>query len=69
MVASHCGALVSFVDLVVNWRGMPALVGDPWRTPLPTARLTELARYDVAEADEHTLKPSGVFAFNPSQPR
>ena len=26
MVASYCGALVSFVDLVVNWRGMPALV-------------------------------------------
>ena len=43
--------------------GIPALIGDPWRRPLPTARLTELARYDVAEAGEHTLRPAGIFAF------
>jgi predicted nicotinamide N-methyase len=42
---------------------LPALIGDPWRAALPTARLTELARYDVAEAGDHTLKPAGVFVF------
>lgn len=44
-------------------RGIPALVGDPWRAPLPLARLTELARYEVAEAGPHTTRPAGVFAF------
>jgi predicted nicotinamide N-methyase len=44
-------------------RGIRVLVGDPWRAPLPLARLTELARYEVAEAGPHTARPSGVFAF------
>jgi predicted nicotinamide N-methyase len=43
--------------------GIPALVGDPWRTPLPLSRLTEFARYEVAEAGPHTARQSGVFAF------
>jgi predicted nicotinamide N-methyase len=50
-------------------RSIPAVVGDPWRPPLPLHRLTELARYDVAETGEHSLKPSGVFAFSPPQAR
>ena len=44
-------------------RGIPALIGDPWRAPLPLARLTELARYEVAEAGPHTSRPCGVFRF------
>jgi predicted nicotinamide N-methyase len=49
-------------------RGIEALVGDPWRAPLPVSRLRELACYDVAEAGGHTLRPSGVFAFLPASP-
>lgn len=54
--------VTAFLDRAAA-RGIPALVGDPWRAPLPLSRLTELARYDVAEAGAHTTKPSGVFAF------
>jgi len=54
--------VIAFLDRCAD-AGIPALIGDPWRAPLPVARLTELARYDVAEAGDHTLKPSGVFAF------
>lgn len=43
-------------------RGIEALVGDPWRAPLPTDRLREVARYEVAEAGAG-MKASGVFAF------
>jgi predicted nicotinamide N-methyase len=48
--------------------GIRALVGDPWRAHLPTARLTELARYDVAEGGRHAMGPSGVFAFMAARP-
>jgi predicted nicotinamide N-methyase len=51
-----------FLDRCVA-SGIEILVGDPWRAPLPISRLTELARYDVAEAGDHTIRPSGVFAF------
>jgi len=43
--------------------GICALVGDPWRAYLPTSRLDELARYDVAETGSPATKPSAVFAF------
>ena len=56
--------VTAFLDRCLA-RGIPALIGDPWRASLPTARLTELARYDVAEAGDHTLKPAGIFAFGP----
>ena len=54
--------VTAFLDRCLK-RGIPALVGDPWRAPLPLARLTELACYEVAEAGSHTARPSGVFAF------
>jgi predicted nicotinamide N-methyase len=42
--------------------GMEVLVGDPWRSPLPVARLSLLARYEVIETG-HKRIDSGVFAF------
>ena len=48
-------------------RGIDALVGDPWRRPLPLARLDEIARYEVAETGGAT-KPSGVFRFHRDGP-
>jgi predicted nicotinamide N-methyase len=51
-----------FLDRCLR-RGIEVLVGDPWRAPLPVARLTQLARYEVAEAGPHPARPSGVFAF------
>lgn len=43
--------------------GRAALVGDPWRRHLPTTRLIELARYEVAEVGDRPSRASGVFAF------
>jgi predicted nicotinamide N-methyase len=43
--------------------GMTVWIGDPWRAPLPTTRLTELARYPVAERGPSSTRDSGVFAF------
>ena len=54
--------IVGFLDRCLD-RGIDALVGDPWRDFLPTARLAELARYDVAETGRAANRPSGVFAF------
>ena len=54
--------VTNFLDRCLA-RGIPALVGDPWRAPLPLARLTELACYEVAEAGPHTARQAGVFAF------
>jgi predicted nicotinamide N-methyase len=45
--------------------GQTALIGDPWRAPLPAARLRELARYKVAETGNLT-RTSGVFAWIPA---
>ncbi|ALJ11593.1 class I SAM-dependent methyltransferase [Sphingopyxis macrogoltabida] len=52
------GHVVAFLDR----SGIDALVGDPWRRPLPLARLEEIARYDVAESGS-TAKSAGVFRF------
>lgn len=43
--------------------GIGALVGDPWRAPLPTTRLREIARYAVAETENRAFVPSGVFEW------
>jgi predicted nicotinamide N-methyase len=56
--------VTAFLDRCLD-KGIDVLVGDPWRAHLPTRRLTELARYDVAEAGERSLKPCGVFALTP----
>jgi len=55
-------AVTAFLDRCLD-RGIEALVGDPWRRPLPLARLREVARYDVAETGAAS-KPSGVFRFH-----
>jgi predicted nicotinamide N-methyase len=54
-------AVTVFLDRCLD-RGIEALVGDPWRRPLPLERLDEIARYDVAETGVAT-KASGVFRF------
>lgn len=54
-------AVTAFLDRCLD-RGIEALVGDPWRRPLPLARLEEIARYEVAETGAGT-KASGVFRF------
>lgn len=55
-------AVTAFLDRCVA-AGVTVLVGDPWRAPLPVARLTQLARYDVMETG--MAKPAGVFAYRP----
>jgi predicted nicotinamide N-methyase len=56
--------VTAFLDLCCAC-GIRALIGDPWRAHLPTARLTELARYVVTEGGNQAMGPSGVFAFAP----
>jgi predicted nicotinamide N-methyase len=46
--------------------GIHVLIGDPWRTYLPTERLTLLAEYMVAETGQAATKPSAVFALRPA---
>ena len=46
--------------------GVGALVGDPWRAPLPRARLARLAEYrlaDFGDAPDAAATASAVFAF------
>ena len=46
--------------------GVVALVGDPWRAPLPRARLERLAEYrlaDFGDAPDAAATASAVFAF------
>jgi predicted nicotinamide N-methyase len=43
--------------------GCAALVGDPYRKPLPLARLTLIAGYDVPDVGSKSLVRSGVFSL------
>lgn len=43
--------------------GIAILIGDPWRTWLPRARLTVLAEYSVSETGGSVARPAAVFAF------
>jgi len=54
--------VAAFLDRCAD-AGMAILVGDPWRAPLPSARLREIARYEVAETPNLPGRPSGVFAW------
>jgi len=45
--------------------GIETLIGDPWRAYLPTARLTLLAEYMVAETGQAATKPCAVFSLLP----
>ena len=49
-------------------QGIGVLIGDPWRTHLPTSRLQLLAEYAVPDFGEGiaSSRPSGVFAFESS---
>jgi predicted nicotinamide N-methyase len=53
--------VTAFLDRCVM-RGQAVLVGDPWRAALPAERLSEIARYAVAETGKLT-KPCGVFRW------
>ena len=44
-------------------RRMEVLVGDPWRSFLPVARLREITRYPVAETGSASGKAAGVFEW------
>jgi len=54
--------VTAFLDRALQ-AGIPSLVGDPWRAHLPTARLTELARYQVRDMGLADPVPAVVFAF------
>lgn len=54
--------VTDFLDRCLD-AGQSVLVGDPWRTPLPVARLREIARYEVFETGAKK-QMSGVFAFS-----
>lgn len=43
--------------------GIDVLVGDPYRRPLPLARLTLIAEYDVPDFGSKDLVRSGVFSL------
>jgi predicted nicotinamide N-methyase len=57
-------AVTAFLDRCLRC-GIRALVGDPWRAHLPTARLALRARHDVAEMGGAVARPCGVFDFLP----
>jgi predicted nicotinamide N-methyase len=46
--------------------GLTVLIGDPWRTPLPTERLTVVARYPVADFGDPggVLRDAAVFSLS-----
>jgi len=52
----------AFLDRCAD-AGLTILVGDPWRAPLPSARLREIARYRVTETANRPGTESGVFAW------
>jgi predicted nicotinamide N-methyase len=56
--------VIAFLDRCLA-DGMEVLIGDPWRAPLPTARVTLLAEYKVAETGHAATKASAVFSLRP----
>ncbi len=57
--------LVAFLDRCAA-AGIPSLIGDPGRAPLPRARLARLAEYrlaDFGDAPEAPATTSAVYAF------
>jgi predicted nicotinamide N-methyase len=49
-------------------QGVQVLVGDPWRSFLPIARLHEIARYPVVETGRGPGKLAGVFEWIAAEP-
>ncbi|MCZ3377390.1 methyltransferase [Rhizobium sp. AG207R] len=62
--AALAESVIAFLDRCLA-REIMILIGDPWRTHLPTARLRLLAEYAVPDFGEVTTKtrPAGVFAL------
>ena len=63
--ASLAARATAFLDRC-RLAGIGALVGDPWRAPLPRARLTRLAEYrlaDFGDAPDAAATAAAVFAF------
>ncbi len=59
--------VIPFLDRCLA-AGVGVLIGDPGRAWLPRSRLRLLAEYrvpDVGEARDASIKPSGVFSFEP----
>jgi predicted nicotinamide N-methyase len=48
--------------------GIPTLIGDMGRTPLPLDRLEPIARYNVPDFGQSAPIPATVFRFRPKQP-
>ena len=62
------GRVTAFLDLCLV-AGVKILVGDPYRAYLPLQRLRLLAEYTVADFGDSrdcAVKPSAVFAFEPT---
>jgi predicted nicotinamide N-methyase len=63
--AALAARVTAFLDRC-RLAGVVALVGDPWRAPLPRARLERLAEYrlaDFGDAPDAAATASAVFAF------
>jgi len=63
--AALAARVTAFLDRCAA-AGIPALIGDPWRAPLPRARLAYLAEYrlaDFGDAPDAAATASAVFAF------
>ena len=62
--AALAESVIAFLDRCLA-REIMILIGDPWRTHLPTSRLRLLAEYTVPDFGEITAKtrPAGVFAL------
>jgi predicted nicotinamide N-methyase len=57
--------VTAFLDRCVG-RNIEVLVGDPWRSPLPTTRLRLLAQYpgpDFGEGNRREQRQNAVFSF------
>src|SRR3546814_1793740 len=55
-------AVTAFLDRCLD-RGIEALVGDPWRRPLPLARLREVARSEEHTSELQSLMRSSYAVF------
>jgi len=66
--AALAARVTAFLDRCAE-AGIEALVGDPWRAPLPRERLRRIAEYQVADFGDGPAggsTASAVFAFEPS---
>jgi len=62
----YADALAEQVTRFLDRAGIETLVGDPGRRPLPTARLQQIASYDVVETGSRPIS-SAVYRFSLAQ--